>query len=199
MLPNIDSKCHKKKTYIDSEYNSSGDTIPTIDYTPDEHRVWSEVYAKLKSLYPTLACAEYRRNLAAIEREGIFTPNRIPQLHDVSCYLQSLCAINMLPLIGHKSLLLCRNYRISTASMCRSAIGARLSCKSSISRFSGCLRNAYFFKNYKQKAFLSRQHNTCVILHRHIIHPNRISFTSCSDMCQCLPTSSSQRSANRLV
>lgn len=67
----------------------SGDPIPRVDYTAAEHRTWKEVYSKLKTLYPTLACTEYQRSLQNFERDGIFTTERIPQLEDVSRYLKS--------------------------------------------------------------------------------------------------------------
>lgn len=62
--------------------------MPRIAYTDEENRTWSEVYAKLKTLHVTHTCKAYRRNLAQLEDQRVFTMEAIPQLADVNSYLQ---------------------------------------------------------------------------------------------------------------
>ena len=47
-----------------------------------------EVYTKLSSLYPRLACAEHNRAFRVLEREAGYCADRVPQLADISKFLQ---------------------------------------------------------------------------------------------------------------
>uniref|UniRef100_A0A914XKN3 Biopterin-dependent aromatic amino acid hydroxylase family profile domain-containing protein n=2 Tax=Plectus sambesii TaxID=2011161 RepID=A0A914XKN3_9BILA len=89
-----------------------GDPIPIIDYTAAEHRTWKEVFTKLKTLFPTLACMEFRRSLENFERDGIFSPEHIPQLEDVSRYLKRKTGFQLRPCGG---LLTARDFLASLA------------------------------------------------------------------------------------
>lgn len=74
--------------------NCSDQPLPEIEYTEEEHKTWKIVFSKLKSLYETYACAEYRHNLADLENTGLFVPDRIPNLREVNNYLQSNFQLN---------------------------------------------------------------------------------------------------------
>lgn len=47
------------------------------------------VYKNVKELMPKHFCQEYRAVFALLEQEGIFGPNYIPQLQDMSNFLNS--------------------------------------------------------------------------------------------------------------
>eukprot|EP00922_Rhytidocystis_sp_ex-Travisia-forbesii_P019862 GHVS01029331.1.p1 GENE.GHVS01029331.1~~GHVS01029331.1.p1 ORF type:complete len:322 (+),score=43.86 GHVS01029331.1:66-1031(+) len=70
-----------------SEYKA-GDTIPPVQYTDDEVACWECVYDKLRMLCLKHGCAEYNQELVGLEKAGIYSPKRIPQLQEVSEYLQ---------------------------------------------------------------------------------------------------------------
>lgn len=67
----------------------SGDAITRIDYTDSEISTWTAVFHTVKDLMPKHACMEYRRVFAMLEEEGIFVPNKIPQLEEMSAFLNS--------------------------------------------------------------------------------------------------------------
>ncbi|GLJ38766.1 hypothetical protein SUGI_0790350 [Cryptomeria japonica] len=57
-----------------------GEQIPAIEYTTEEIDVWGQVLTKLSALYPTHACKEYLESFRLFN----FSPNRIPQLEELS-------------------------------------------------------------------------------------------------------------------
>jgi phenylalanine-4-hydroxylase len=67
----------------------SGDVIPRVTYTDDEQKTWKLIYTELIRLYETHACREHIEAFRALERENIYSPERIPQLEDVSRFLKS--------------------------------------------------------------------------------------------------------------
>lgn len=68
--------------------HNSGDRIPYVKYTDEENATWGVVYKKLTSLYPTHACKQQNYVLPLLEQNCGYGPNGIPQLEDVSRYLQ---------------------------------------------------------------------------------------------------------------
>lgn len=67
----------------------SGDAIPRIDYTETEVATWNQVYNTVRGLMPKHFCQEYRKVFDLLEEENIFGPNHIPQLQDMSDFLNS--------------------------------------------------------------------------------------------------------------
>jgi phenylalanine-4-hydroxylase len=73
-----------------------GDQIPDAPYTDDEHRVWQTIWRALGPAHQEHACAEY---LEAIERLS-FSPDRIPQLREVSERVQAISGFRLEPVAG---------------------------------------------------------------------------------------------------
>jgi len=48
----------------------------------------------LKSFFPTHACTAHIENFELLEKEGIYSPNHIPQLNDVSNFLKRKYLLN---------------------------------------------------------------------------------------------------------
>eukprot|EP00922_Rhytidocystis_sp_ex-Travisia-forbesii_P019853 GHVS01029322.1.p1 GENE.GHVS01029322.1~~GHVS01029322.1.p1 ORF type:complete len:508 (+),score=48.94 GHVS01029322.1:83-1525(+) len=82
-----------------SEYKA-GDTIPPVQYTDDEVACWECVYDKLRMLCLKHGCAEYNQELVGLEKAGIYSPKRIPQLQEVSEYLQQKTGFRLRPVTG---------------------------------------------------------------------------------------------------
>jgi phenylalanine-4-hydroxylase len=74
----------------------SPEPAPRIAYTPEEEGVWSLVLRELELLHPRLACDEH---LAAWPRLG-FSPERIPQLADISDVLHKTTGFRLQPVAG---------------------------------------------------------------------------------------------------
>ena len=66
----------------------SGQPIPRVHYSEDEHKTWQTVYAQCKSLYPTMACSAHVRIFKMLEDRGIYNEEYVPQLEDVSNFLK---------------------------------------------------------------------------------------------------------------
>ncbi|XP_017787283.1 PREDICTED: tyrosine 3-monooxygenase [Nicrophorus vespilloides] len=89
-----------------------GDAIPLIDYTETENKTWSAVFNTVRDLMPKHACAEYRRVFRKLEDEGIFNTTAIPQLDEMSKFLQSQTGFTLRPAAG---LLTSRDFLASLA------------------------------------------------------------------------------------
>ncbi|CEM38549.1 unnamed protein product [Vitrella brassicaformis CCMP3155] len=78
----------------------SGQAIPRIDYSESEVGTWACVYDKLKTLFPDMACNEFNDALRELEAASIYSSSAIPQLQDVSDYLQRRTGFTLRPVTG---------------------------------------------------------------------------------------------------
>lgn len=89
-----------------------GEPIPRIEYSTDEIETWRAVFNTVLELLPKHACLEYGTVFRLLQKEGIFTPNRIPQLEDISEFLKRYTGFTLRPAAG---LLTARDFLASLA------------------------------------------------------------------------------------
>lgn len=90
----------------------SGDPIPLIEYTQNEHSTWGAVFKVVKELGPKYACREYMQVFKKLEQEGIFNDNRLPQLQEMNDFLRKYTGFTLRPAAG---LLTSRDFLASLA------------------------------------------------------------------------------------
>ncbi|KAK7891811.1 hypothetical protein WMY93_023774 [Mugilogobius chulae] len=73
------------------------DPLPTVEYTAEETATWREVYLKLRSVYPSLACRQFLEGLQQLEAECGYSEERIPQLSDISAFLKVRTGFQLRP------------------------------------------------------------------------------------------------------
>jgi len=76
--------------------HEAGQPPPQVEYTPRECETWRAVFEHLTVLYPTHACEEFNRVVGELG----YTADAIPQLADVSCFLDLRTGFRLQPVEG---------------------------------------------------------------------------------------------------
>lgn len=77
-----------------------GQPIPHIQYTDAELQTWQAVYSKLDSLKKDCACKEYIEIMPLMQRYCGFSETNIPQVQDISDFLQRRTGFRLRPVAG---------------------------------------------------------------------------------------------------
>ena len=78
----------------------NGQDIPRVSYTPQEVETWGHVYQKLRRYTRDFGCEAYNRVFPLLERHCGYSPDRIPQLQDISEFLQGCTGFRLRPVGG---------------------------------------------------------------------------------------------------
>lgn len=68
-----------------------GNPIPRVEYTDIEVGTWNACFAGLLELYPRCACQKYNDIRRVMFEECGYRADNVPQLEDVSNYVQGMC------------------------------------------------------------------------------------------------------------
>uniref|UniRef100_H2YCI3 phenylalanine 4-monooxygenase n=1 Tax=Ciona savignyi TaxID=51511 RepID=H2YCI3_CIOSA len=100
-----DTEYRKRRDYFTQIAMSykHGDKIPRVEYTKKEVETWGKVYKELMSLHPTYACAQHLQNLPLLSKYCNCAEDNVPQLEDISNFLQDRTGFRIRPAAGFLS------------------------------------------------------------------------------------------------
>jgi phenylalanine-4-hydroxylase len=86
---------------ISAQNHSWQADIPRIDYTSDELHVWTTVWDKMQDLWRRYACREFLHSLELLQTPAVgYRRDNIPQLQDISTFLQQRTQFRLRPVAG---------------------------------------------------------------------------------------------------
>jgi phenylalanine-4-hydroxylase len=91
----------RRKEITELAFNHKhGMPLARVDYTKTEIETWGTIYKKLSELYKTHACYEHQYIFRLLEQNCGYRPNNIPQIADVSKFLQDCTGFTIRPVMG---------------------------------------------------------------------------------------------------
>ncbi|XP_072045976.1 protein henna-like isoform X2 [Amphiura filiformis] len=91
----------RRKEFADIAFHyKHGKPIPHVKYTEDEIKTWGTIFRKLTELYPTHACREFNHVFPLLVENCGFREDNIPQLQEVSEFLQDCTGFRLRPVAG---------------------------------------------------------------------------------------------------
>jgi len=90
----------RQRIVAEAAAHRHGTPIPKVDYTPEEIKTWSIIWNKLRDAHKRWACGAYLRGVAQLEQNAGYAENNIPQLEDISNFLQQETGFTLKPVPG---------------------------------------------------------------------------------------------------
>jgi phenylalanine-4-hydroxylase len=85
---------------LTEKYEDKTRNFPQIEYVECEIETWNKVFTRLNELYPIIACDSYLYGIEEFKKNHIFRLNHIPNLKEVSDFLESRTGFRLYPISG---------------------------------------------------------------------------------------------------
>jgi phenylalanine-4-hydroxylase len=77
-----------------------GQPLPDVAYNTNENKTWEAVWSQLTKLHSTHACREYNDAFPRLIENAGFRADRVPQIGELSAYLQEVTGFTLRPVAG---------------------------------------------------------------------------------------------------
>jgi phenylalanine-4-hydroxylase len=91
----------RRREICENAFNyKHGQPLPTLEYTKKEVETWSVIWDRLTKLHTQHACREYNYIFPLLVENCGYSHNHIPQIRDISAYLESRTGFTLRPVAG---------------------------------------------------------------------------------------------------